>query len=652
MGQKFKSSQQKQDQSAQQIANKITIRKSDKKQKRFFIILAISGIVGAAFLYLSIINTQNKSRTIQVDENPDYFTSEVPHYGKQYHIKEHIKREAHPNFQKYNQKVKPEIDIDWIEHEREARYIVYKFLEYSNKTLDQQVHYEGKEIKWQPYLNIINDDKYCLKSDLYHLMHPDSINKNYLIFSDYDKTTISREVVTDFGIDLLPELENIDYSTKYTVGTKNMPLETTMIYSQISRMHHYFEINKQLFCNFQMANHIPGKWSITNKNVVIDNYREYQKKQFVDAQICKRTMTSMPRAFRLYDEDECKQFFAHIQSQEYEELMKKQSFSFLLKEGQDVHRGEGVHLFTSKLREETMQKYDKGSKCGEILDKIIAQKYISNPLKYEGYKLELRIYFLIASTNPLIIYVQKQNFLKKCQLPFDIQSTERASHICNISAPYGQSKSSGFDIFLEELTEYFLEKGIIKNPKWLEETIYPQIYRTLVHLVRSGQQNLLKDSRFFESFAVDLIIDENQRVWFLENNPNPQIMSLTWRRARHNYIMFGDMFQIQYAYLRSRALRLNRFAKFLLPLYQKYKTLDVSDFDRGFRSANQNDLEPEFENEIRKDSTYIKVYDDNLEGKKKFMGFLPYECLYQISNIQNNKDKDQSEQLQNKSQQQ
>lgn len=36
-------------------------------------------------------------------------------------------------------------------------------------------------------------------------------------------------------------------------------------------------------------------------------------------------------------------------------------------------------------------------------------------------------------------------------------------------------------------------------------------------------------------------------------------------------------------------------------------------------------MEPEYE--IRKENTYVKIYDENLPGAKRFLGNLPDGCL-------------------------
>ncbi len=60
--------------------------------------------------------------------------------------------------------------------------------------------------------------------------------------------------------------------------------------------------------------------------------------------------------------------------------------------------------------------------------------------------------------------------------------------------------------------------------------MYPQIYQTIIHLVNSGVHNLYKDSRVFELYAIDFLLDDNLNLWFLENNFNAQLLNSTEKR--------------------------------------------------------------------------------------------------------------------------
>ena len=89
-----------------------------------------------------------------------------------------------------------------------------------------------------------------------------------------------------------------------------------------------------------------------------------------------------------------------------------------MKEGRDIHRGEGITMFTPAIEEEYRATYDNGRKCrnNNIMQ---AQTYVNNPMLYKGNKIEVRIYFFIASTNPLIIYSQNNAHLRMCAVPYD-----------------------------------------------------------------------------------------------------------------------------------------------------------------------------------------------------------------------------------------
>ena len=50
-------------------------------------------------------------------------------------------------------------------------------------------------------------------------------------------------------------------------------------------------------------------------------------------------------------------------------------------------------------------------------------------------------------------------------------------------------------------------------------------------------------------------------------------------------------------------------------------------FKSEFDKAKINKLEEEFQ--ILKNSSYVKIYDENLEGKDRFMGLLTDDCLYE-----------------------
>lgn len=82
-----------------------------------------------------------------------------------------------------------------------------------------------------------------------------------------------------------------------------------------------------------------------------------------------------------------------------------------------------------------------------------------------------------------------------------------------------------------------IAEGKIKNNKWLNDELFPQIHRMLIHLVRSASRKFVKDSRLGEFFATDFMLTDNLEIFILETNYNPQILSVTRDRIRRNYKM-------------------------------------------------------------------------------------------------------------------
>mmetsp|Transcript_37325 Transcript_37325/g.33475 ORF Transcript_37325/g.33475 Transcript_37325/m.33475 type:complete len:111 (+) Transcript_37325:807-1139(+) len=97
----------------------------------------------------------------------------------------------------------------------------------------------------------------------------------------------------------------------------------------------------------------------------------------------------------------------------------------------NVHGGKGVEILTNSLEKSLLKQYKKGNKCGKIRKNLIASQYISNPLLLDmGNKFDFRIYFLIASVNPLIAFYH-DGFAKSTLDKFDKFSTDKATHLSN-----------------------------------------------------------------------------------------------------------------------------------------------------------------------------------------------------------------------------
>jgi len=91
----------------------------------------------------------------------------------------------------------------------------------------------------------------------------------------------------------------------------------------------------------------------------------------------------------------------------------------LIKIGTGSHKAEGVYLFDEKKTGEVVSQFKNGELCGIQDSTLMAQKYIGNPLLLDmNNKFDIRVYLLIASTNPVIAFYH-DGYLRVSVNPFD-----------------------------------------------------------------------------------------------------------------------------------------------------------------------------------------------------------------------------------------
>ena len=117
--------------------------------------------------------------------------------------------------------------------------------------------------------------------------------------------------------------------------------------------------------------------------------------------------------------NECSEFFKKINSDAYKASLKTETIQYIVKISHGSHSAEGVYLMDANQTEVLNTKYDFGKKCGLDNSSLIAQTYITNPLLLDlDNKFDFRIYMLVASTNPLIVYYH-DGFLRASLSEYD-----------------------------------------------------------------------------------------------------------------------------------------------------------------------------------------------------------------------------------------
>eukprot|EP00331_Platyophrya_macrostoma_P002944 CAMPEP_0176429350 /NCGR_PEP_ID=MMETSP0127-20121128/13665_1 /TAXON_ID=938130 /ORGANISM="Platyophrya macrostoma, Strain WH" /LENGTH=432 /DNA_ID=CAMNT_0017811151 /DNA_START=262 /DNA_END=1560 /DNA_ORIENTATION=- len=415
----------------------------------------------------------------------------------------------------------------------------------------------------------------------------------------------------------------------------DLDLRATMFFTKKVDFHFFQEIGKQFLCVAQMYNHIPGMGVIIRKDELVGAVNAYSDFYSHKPQ-CFSKKTFFPYAYRLYNKTECKQFFEEINGPEYEAMKKESPLNYIIKLGYGAHRASGVFLFDEAEEKKTRKDYKNGDLCGEVKNPLLAQRYIDNPLLLDKHnKFDFRMYMLVASVDPLIVYYH-DGFLRVSLETYDKYSNDRNVHLTNTHLTKQKIKELNNETLAAELTDYqmwtlnqlqdyLLQAGKITDPNWLDNYLRPTFKKAYIHLVRMSRHNYFNHSSVYEMFGLDFMLDDKLGLWLIEVNGSPQLVGTSPMKERLMIETLSDMFEIQYAYLRSKMKRLFAIVNKVQSKLYAREPLELEKAKEEFAKANKNFLEPEWP--IRSNISWHKILDENLPGKEAYMGVLEDECI-------------------------
>jgi len=267
--------------------------------------------------------------------------------------------------------------------------------------------------------------------------------------------------------------------------------------------------------NHQLLNHIPGERAMTNKGHLTWNLKKYTKKQSPDASSPKHFY---PESYCLYRTDDCDAFFSQLPPQDSPDNL------WILKPTY-LSSGKGIRIiwqFDELKQQHQTPRFPYGKD-----DKYIIQKYIQNPLLLNDRKSEIRIYWLIASLSPLLVFLYKEGTTRLTTQPFQLDDFDNPLiHVTNIDQ---QKNHPEYDTFalkwpFSQLESYLTHESKHAKPNFIEEHLKPHIKKTLSHVVRATRHLLCKSpprGLFFGLYGADFILDDTLYPYLTEIQKGP-----------------------------------------------------------------------------------------------------------------------------------
>ena len=179
-------------------------------------------------------------------------------------------------------------------------------------------------------------------------------------------------------------------------------------------------------------------------------------------------------------------------------------------------------------------------------DRIIVQRYICGELDYQGRKFDLRVYFLIASVDPIVVFAH-DGYLRVSPHEYNEGKFDSTGeHLTNLGRTAHNSENNTISY---EQWQVELRKLVAKNPSrysWSVQRnplqhIRNQIKSALADLVAATHKLAMKGYRThtnmqngFALFGGDFIVDRDLNVWFTEGQDSPGLLHETSMKRQLN----------------------------------------------------------------------------------------------------------------------
>jgi len=492
-----------------------------------------------------------------------------------------------------------------------------------------------------PMYGLKHEEDYCTRVDLYNFLHPQNMMSNMVFFTDYSNEILpKRDVVEKIGKNAMPMITQDMKKQIYNSRTYSLDPTITTFFTKRVDLHLFHKIGTHFLCLTQMYNHIPGHGVLKRKDLNVNSVDSYALR-YQDRPQCFNKKMFFPYSYRLYKKDECLAFFKEINSPAYFKREKTEPIQYIIKLGYGAHRANGVFLFDKVMRNKMSLLYGpQGQTCGKYTQSVIAQTYITNPLLLDmNNKFDFRIYMLIASTNPTIVYYH-DGFLRVSLHSYNKFSTDRSTHLTNTHLAkkvFEKAQNQKINNMTEQelrdyqmwtferLEKYLLDSGKIKDTNWTANYLRPLFKKAFIHIVRMSEHAFLKESNVFEMFGLDFMLDDQLNLWFIECNSSPQLIGTNEYKTKFLVKMLTDMFEIQYAYYRSRMKRLYNMFKLMNTELEQFDEVDYDKWKGEYKQVVKNRLEPEFQ--ISPENSWTLIIDKNLKGEAAYFGHLDAECI-------------------------
>jgi len=237
-----------------------------------------------------------------------------------------------------------------------------------------------------------------------------------------------------------------------------------------------------------------------------------------------------PPQYTMHRPDECRRFWKYADSHPESMWIKKP----ILGQG-----GVGITLHSDVKEFDQLRTCKKASQKED--NKYIIQDYIQKPLLIHSRKFDIRVYMLIASSMPYIVFYHP-GYLRRSIIKYKEKSTEQTNFLTNT---HYQSLVEKFDladhIWGFERFQKYLSDHNVAGARYVSTVLNSAIKKGLLFNFKSAEDELVRRRGSYHLFGLDFMIDDELRVHFIEANGYP---GFTWSKDFPTRSLVTEMFDM------------------------------------------------------------------------------------------------------------
>ena len=209
-------------------------------------------------------------------------------------------------------------------------------------------------------------------------------------------------------------------------------------------------------------------------------------------------------------------------------------------------QGKGIFLFNKLSQVNDWKRDHRWKPDNEQAETYVVQRYIHNPLLVGGKKFDLRIYVLVTSYQPLVVYIYRSGFSRFTASRYNTNTENLRDNYLHLTNVAIQKQQPGYDAGsgckwpLRSLKLYLFSKfGPAKSDK-----LFYDIEQLCIRSLLAVQKVIIHDKHCFEMYGYDILIDDELKPWLIEVNSSPSLSADSQQDYDLKYDLLDDVLTI------------------------------------------------------------------------------------------------------------